>query len=216
MSEAERIFFDMLNKKTDVYPSIKIDSATNYISGIVRKCVTDTRGVDASSFCYMLAVFSGLSVANYSKKSQRKTSLTKIESQNGVFWFGDEINRGLFEGPISALGSLLAEYSEKPIEDFSKQIHDIVEKNTLCIGKSGVRLWVGTHDPYEEKEHACSAFKEYLRLLEPFELETELYISVFGKALGKAVLNLENASSHKYDWLNMSVEVMTFFAHMDI
>lgn len=144
------------------------------------------------------------------------TVRTKLETKAGIFWVGDDINKYLFNSPLSVWNIVMYIYSQKHGKENLPDLQQMIRENARNIGNPDVRVWNNTHNPYSEIENAKKTYASLVQKLEPFKLQSEEYVSAFAISLGSMILNVEGVFPKGLDRLRMSMETTMFYAHMDV
>ena len=226
MTEQERLFFKQIEEKSKENPMIRIQAASDYITGFLKQSFTTDKGIQGDMWCYLLATMTGIAAAKASKETykelmvinlnnQIQIPLTKLETEMGTFWIGDSLNRYIYNSPLSVWNIVMTFYSQKHKDKKLPDLNKALENNSKAIGKSDARVWDGTHNPYEEIENAKNTYDNLRKQLEPYKLEKSEYPSVFAMSLAKVILGVEGIFPKKLNCLEISMQTMMFYAHMD-
>lgn len=226
MKRKEKLFFKKLEEESKDNPMVRIQAAADYICGLIRQAVTNEKGTQADMWCYMLAAMTGVSVAATVKESDKELlienfnnpmymPLTKIESEVGIFWIGDSLNKFIYNSPLSVWNIVMTIYSLKHGKENRPDLQKMIGDNAGNMGKKDVKVWNGMYNPYKEFPSARDTYKSLRNKLEPYKLAGEEYPSVFALALGKVIISVEDVFPKGYNCLEMSMETTMFYAHMD-
>ena len=227
MTEQEVLFFKQLEEQSKDNPIVRIQAAADYITGFLKQAFTTPNGIQGDAFCYMLATMAGVAVANSAKENHSRNALfgmlnpsftvrSKVETKAGIFWGGDDINKYLFNSPLSVWNIVMMIYSQNRGKENLPDLQQMVEENASNMGNPDARVWNDTHNPYREINNATNTYTNLLQKLEPYKLQSEEYVSAFAISLGSMILHVESVFPKGLDCLRMSMETTLFYAHMDV
>lgn len=227
MTEQEEKFFKQLEESARENPVVRIQAAAEYMAGFLKRAYTSEKGTSGDMWCFMVATMAGISVAEAAKETDKEQMvinlgnplympLTKVDTKMGVFWIGDSLNKYIFNSPLSVWNIVMTLYSQKHKNAKLPDLKNFIDANTKLMGDPKARVWDGKHNPYNEIKDANNTYEKLRRRLEPYKLKKDEYPSVFAMALGMVILKVEDIFPKNLNCLEISMQTMMFFAHMDV
>jgi len=226
MTREEEVFFKKIEEESKNNPMARINAASNYITGVLANAFTTKKGLNGNQFVFILSTLTGVAVAKTAKEDNQCSMsdllnnpsavfCNKLETDAGIFWVGDKLNKYLYEGPIPVWGILLTMVEYKHGKDNLPKLEPYIERTAKRLGDPNLKLWNGDCHPYKEREDAGNTYESLRKSLEPFKLKVNEYYIAFAMSLANAIMKVEDTFPKKLNCFDMSVETMLYFAHMD-
>ena len=212
LTEQEIEYFNQLEEESKKNPLAKVFAASEYVSRTLKQAFTTPKGVVGNEWCRALATYTGVAVATTAKE---KSILTKLETKGGTFWVGEGINHYLYGSSVSVWELVMFIYKQKHKEGKDIDLHKMIEKTTNNIGDPDARVWDGTSNPYENIQFAKESYSKIKNKLEPYKLNDIDYPCLFAISLGNAILEVENIFPPNINCLEIALETVMFYSHMD-
>lgn len=227
MTEKEKIIFKQIEEKSKSNPMVKIELAAKetaiYTMGF---CKDDKGRVGGDSWLYLLSTMAGVSCAKISRdvaaemllednEDKIRMPFVSIETAAGKFYFGDAVNKYLFEDRFSVLNVFYNVFGNKNSKVKLPDIGSIVSNNAKVVGNPQYRVWNKLHNQYAEKDVNDKAYEKIIEHLEPFKLERKQIPIMFGLVLAEASAKAANVFPKELNCFEMMVETIVFNAHMD-
>ena len=227
MTREEEKYFEKLEEESRDNPLIKVQAAADYLVGTILKAVKTPQGINGNLFCKMMSVYTGIAVADTAKKLSEQNLITgdlkakgmprtRLDTEAGIFWIGDDINRLLFGHQYSVWHLVMTGVVMKKGQSAVPNMQEIIEHNARIIGDPSVTLWEGMYSPYSDFEDAKHSFYVLKEKLAPYKFVENEYYQAFSMALMKVILQVEAAFPAEMDCVKMAMELVTFDAHMDV
>lgn len=226
MRECEILFFKRLEEQSKDNPMVRIQAASDYITDILKQAFTNNKGTRGDMWCYMLATMTGALIATTAKETEQELEtanvgnsaympLTKVASKREIFWIGDAINKYLYNTALSVWNIVMTLYSQKHVKQNLPKLEEIIRDNAKKMGDPSVRIWNNEHNPYSEISSARKTYYNLVKKLQPYKLQIDEYPSVFAFSLANVIINVEHVFPNKLNCLEMSMETVAFYAHVD-
>ena len=227
MTEQEKAFFEKIEEASKKDPFVKVQAASDYISGFLSNAYKTPQGIRGDHLCYILACLTGVAVGQAAKSGFVNDLIngnsgfmmmpnTKLETDAGIFYVGDSINKYLYNDPKSAVNIICTIYGKKKGNDNIPDLQKIMENSAKKMGNKEARIWDGQHNPYEELPMALDMAKNVFDRLEPYKLDLGERVSAFALSLANVIAQVEGIFPKELNCLEMSLDTVMYLSHMDV
>lgn len=227
MTEQEKVFFEKLEEAAKKDPFVKVQAAADFLSGFLSNAYKTPQGIRGDHLCYTLSCLTGIAVGQAGKSGFINDLLngnsgfmmmpnTKLETDAGMFYVGDSINKYLYNDPKSAINIVCTIYSQKKGNEKIPDLQKIMENSAKKMGNKEAKIWGGQHNPYEELPMALDMAKSVFEKLEPYKLNLGERVSAFAISLANTIVNVEGIFPKGLNCLEMSLDTVMFLSHMDV
>lgn len=227
MNDADKAFFEQLEKESQKNPFIRVEAAANEVAEMLkRSCVDKGNMVKGDLWLYLLSVLAGVSCAKTGAANDKRLlaeninnpqymAMVKLETDAGNFYIGDAINQYLFNTPYSVWNIISSIYRDMHKDAVLPDIKSVITANSANMGNKDYKVWDNIHNPYEEREDAKSTYENIEKHLEPFGVKNDEMPAVYGIAVAQVIKKVEGIFPQTLNCLEMVLETIVFNAHMD-
>lgn len=227
MNEMEKMYFENLKKESQQKPFLKVEEASKAIAEMLRKsCLSKDGIVQVDLWVYFAASLTGICCAKMAALNANRlivenasvsnyVAMMKLDTEIGSFYVGDAIDEYLFHGDFSACRMVGVLYSEFYKHGNMPDVNALEKKCISNLGKKEYRLWDNLHNAYEEKISAAQVYESIDTYLKPFELSDHEKVMSYAMALASVIVKAEGVFPARLNCMEMSMETVIFYAHMD-
>ncbi len=224
MTEQEILYFKELEEKSKNSPMVRIQAASLFIGEHILRSFSLDKNKQGELWCYMLTALSGIAAAVAAEENEMVIDLNsmfftppqkriKLETEAGIFWMGEPIDRYVYNGPLSVWNIVRTLYSQK-CNGRIPDLETAISRNAKIIGSPKARVWAGKNNPYNEIEGIRRTYDNLRNILAPYKLKSSEFPSVFAMALGNAVVEVEKQFHNQDNCLEMILDTVLFYSHM--
>ena len=204
MNDADKAFFEQLEKESQKNPFIRVEAAANEVAEMLkRSCVDKGNMVKGDLWLYLLSVLAGVSCAKTGAANDKRLLAENINNQY------------LFNTPYSVWNIISSIYRDMHKDAVLPDIKSVITANSANMGNKDYRVWDNIHNPYEEREDAKSTYENIEKHLEPFGVKNDEMPAVYGIAVAQVIKKVEGIFPKTLNCLEMVLETIVFNAHMD-